>query len=185
MNMFILDSDPDIAARYNQDLHVKKIIIEGAQMLANAYDRERLAKDDVPRTDKGTARVGGLPNHPMSKWVRQNKSNYQWTLDHIRALCDEYTYRFGSKHYTEKFIQWVENNLPSLPDGELTEHPQCFANSFPQCIVPNDPVKGYQNYYNEGKQYFIYNKNKNPRRVYASWTKRKVPYFFNPVSRDI
>jgi hypothetical protein len=91
MNLFILDSDPVTAAKFNQDLHVKKIIIEGAQMLGNAYDRVRLAQNDVPRTDRGTPRVGGLPNHPMSKWVRENKSNYKWTLDHVKELCREYT----------------------------------------------------------------------------------------------
>lgn len=185
MNLFILDSDPVIAAKLNQDLHVKKIIIEGAQMLGNAYDRVRLAQNDVPRTDRGTPRVGGLPNHPMSKWVRENKSNYKWTLDHVKELCREYTHRFGGRHFTEDFIDWVDKNPPDLPDAAMTMQPQCFANSFPQCIVPGDPVAGYQNYYNAGKQFFVYNKKKNPRRVYASWTNRPIPSFFIPVSRDI
>jgi len=186
MNLFILDADPIYAAVFNQDLHVKKIIIEGAQMLANAYDRNRLAQIDVPRTDKGTPRVGGLPNHPMSKWVRENSANFAWTLRHIQALCEEYTYRFGARHYTEGFIDWVANNMPSLPDNPQTIQPQCFAQSFPECIVPGDPVKGYHNYYNKAKQFFVYGKNsKTPRRVFANWTKRKTPYFFIPMSRDI
>jgi hypothetical protein len=186
MNLFILDPDPIRSAIFNQDLHVKKIIIEGAQMLANAYDRIKLAEPGVPRTDKGTPRVGGLPNHPMSKWVRENMSNFKWTLLHVQTLCKEYTHRFGQRHYTEGFIDWVAANLPVLNDNSLTLQPQCFAQSYPECIVPGDPVKGYHNYYNKAKQFFLYGKNsKTPRRVFASWTNREVPYFFTPMSRDI
>jgi len=46
--------------------------------------------------------------------------------------------------------------------------------SYPECIVPGDPVKGYHNYYNKAKQSFKFGK----KMVKASWTKRPVPYFF-------
>lgn len=176
MNLFILDKDPVQAARYYQDLHVNKIIIEGSQLLAAAYSLERLAQPDCPRTQKGTPRVHGHYNHPMSKWVRENKINFKWALRHIEALSEEYTYRFEDVHYTHTFIEWCYNNFPELPEGQLTEHPQCFRISYPQCIVPGNPIQGYWNYYNIAKTSFKF-KNK---IVKATWTKRPIPPLFQP-----
>jgi hypothetical protein len=174
MNLFILDLDPQKAAQYYQDLHINKIIIEGSQLLAAAYPLERLAEADCPRTQKGQPRKHGHYNHPMTKWVRQNMNNFTWTLDHLSGLYQERLYRFGKPHFTWEFIEWSRNNLPKLPSSNLTEHPQCFAVSFPECIVPGNPVQGYQNYYNKAKREFKFGK----KMVKASWTKRDVPYFF-------
>ena len=174
MNLFILDQDPIKAAEYYQDLHVNKIIIEGAQMLANAYHKERLAEVDCPRTAKGTPRTWGFPAHPMAKWARENASNFEWTLKHIKALCKEYTFRQGKRHFTEDFVDWVENNKPQLKEDEPTVQPQCFVTFYPQCIVPGDPVQGYRNYYNTAKQSFDFKHGK----VEATWTKRETPFFF-------
>lgn len=175
MNLFILDPDPKIAAQYYQDLHVNKIIIEGSQMLAVAYSLDRLAENDVPRTQKGTPRKHAYNKHPMTLWVTENLSNFNWTLDHIYTLCDEYEYRFDkTRHFTRDFIDWCAKNSPNLPNEPKTMQPQCFGKSFPQCIVENDPVTGYQNYYNIAKRSFKFgNKTKN-----ATWTKRPIPPFF-------
>ena len=70
-------------------------------------------------------------------------------MKHINGLSKELRYRFGKDHFTQSFIEWCEYNPPNIQEGEITTHPQCFAVSYPQCIVPGDPVKGYQNYYNE------------------------------------
>lgn len=176
MNLFILDTDPVKAAQYYQDLHVNKIIIEGAQMLANAYSKERLAQSDVPRTAKGTPRTWGFPSHPMAKWVRANMNNYKWCLMHIKELCREFVYRSGERHFTENFIDWVSNNLPNLKEEPQTEQPQCFVTYYPQCIVPGDPVAGYRNYYNTAKRSFVFGKGK---IVEAKWTNRNIPEFMD------
>lgn len=175
MNLFILDKDPLKAAQYYQDLHVNKIIIEGSQLLAAAYPLERLAEPDCPRTQKGTPRKHGHYNHPMTKWARETSSNFLWTIKHIQALISERYHRFGSRHYTEEFVQWVWRNWPELTIAGETEHPQCFAVSYPECIVPGNPVQGYQNYYNKAKREFKFGS----KMVKASWTKRDIPYFFN------
>jgi len=173
MNLFILDLNPRVAAEYYQDLHINKIIIEGTQLLAAAYPLERLAQDDCPRTQKGTVRKHGHYNHPMTKWVRTNMSNFVWTLNHLDGLYQERLYRFEKEHFSKDFIEWVWNNPPELLHGSLTEHPQCFAISFPECIVPGNPVQGYHNYYNKAKREF----NFGSRIVKAKWSKREVPYF--------
>ena len=177
MNLFILDKDPVKAAEYYQDLHVNKIIIEGSQLLAAAYPLDRLAKTDCPRTQKGNPRVHGHRNHPVSIWTRENMTNFMWTLNHIQALYDERVYRFNKPHFTKEFIDWCASNLPDLPAGSLSEHPQCFRVSYPECIIPGDPVVGYHNYYNKAKMEFKFGS----KIVKASWTKRNVPFFIKNV----
>jgi len=174
MNLFILDQDPVTAARYYQDLHVNKIVCEGSQILAAAYPLERLARDDCPRTQKGTPRVHGFKNHPMSKWGRENINNFKWTLTHILELSKEFTYRFDERHFTQDFIDWCYQNSPDLPDKPKTLQPQCFVTYYPHCIVENNPVLGYHNYYNEAKASFMFGGVEKK----AKWTRREVPYFF-------
>jgi len=176
MNLFILDSNPIKAAQLYQDLHVNKIVCEGSQMLATAYPLSRLAEPDCPRTQRGTPRVHSYLKHPMTMWVNENMSNFNWTLTHIKALSDEFTYRFGEKHFTLSFIEWCFNNKPILKESPLTIQPQCFS-TYPDCIVPNNPVAGYHNYYNKAKAVFNFGK----RVVKATWTKRDVPEFFKPA----
>jgi hypothetical protein len=190
MNLFILDSNPYTAAESYQDLHVNKIICEGSQMLANCYTLERLAQPDVPLTQKGTARVHSYQKHPMALWIRANIRNFAWTLQHLTALCSEYTYRFkkehfNDKHYTEAFIRWCNETSPTevlikeYDKCSLTEWPQCFG-QYPQCIVPGDPVAGYRNYYNTAKSVFIVR----GKPVYATWTRRPVPAWFNLINSN-
>ena len=173
MNLFILDLNPKTAAEYYQDLHINKIIIEGTQLLAAAYPLERLSQPDCPRTQKGTPRKHGHYNHPMTKWVRTNMTNFTWTLNHLENLYLERLFRFEKHHFSKDFIEWVQSNLPDLPNGQLSEHPQCFAVSYPECIVPGNPVLGYQNYYNKAKMEFKFGS----KIVKAKWTRRKIPYF--------
>lgn len=183
MNLFILDKNPYTAAEFYQDLHVNKIICEGSQLLANCYSLERLTFMDVPRTQKGTPRVHSYQKHPMALWIRHNIRNFTWTLQHMAALCNEYTYRFRKKHFTEDFITWCHNTAPSevlIKDFDkcsLTEWPQCFG-QYPQCKVLGDPVAGYRNYYNVAKASFTVR----GKPVYASWTGRPVPSWFNLIN---
>jgi hypothetical protein len=177
MNLFILDADPKVAAKYYQDLHINKIIVEGCQVLAAAYPIERLAQDDCPRTQKGTPRKHGHYNHPVTVWVREHMSNFKWTLEHVYALYMERLHRFNKYHFGLGFLEWCTLNSPELAQAELTEHPQCFQLNHPECVVPGDPVKGYQNYYNKAKREFKFGN----KIIKATWTNRDVPYFFtNP-----
>lgn len=179
MNLFILDTDPFKAAQYYQDLHLNKIIVEGTQVLATAYPLTVLQQADCPRTQKGTPRKHSHYNHPVTKWVRTNINNFVWTLNHVDALYQERLYRFNKQHFSRAFIDWCWSNPPELPHESRTEHPQCFVNTYPELVVINDPVKGYQNYYNVAKRSFQFGK----KTVNATWTKRDTPYFF--TSNDI
>jgi len=171
MNLFRLHNDPVEAAKLNQDLHVSKICVEAAQMLANGYTVEQL--EQAPRTQKGTVRRHSHIHHPLSKHILSHRGAFDWALKHGLALCEEFEYRFGIKHFCEGFIKWASMNEPlRVLDGEETEWPQCFK-QHPECMVVGDVVAGYRNYYEAYKAMFIIR-----GRVHrAKWTRRETPEF--------
>jgi len=64
MNIFILDTNPKLAATYHCDRHMK-MITESAQMLSTAHHICGIKPGvDISRIYKSTH-----VNHPCSKWI--------------------------------------------------------------------------------------------------------------------
>ena len=94
LNIFVLHKNPQLAAQYQCDKHVVKMILETAQLLCSPY---------VP----GVAPYRRTHyNHPCAKWTRESQSNYFWLGIHGLALADEYTYRYGKIHKSVDVIKW-------------------------------------------------------------------------------
>jgi hypothetical protein len=170
MNLFRLSHDPEEAAQFYHDVHVRKIIVEGAQLLANCFPSERL--ELAPKTQNGNIRKHSYYNHPISKWIRESWAHYLWAFEHIKALNREYQYRFNKLHFCDHFILWCDSNPPSIPLMDSKLQPQCFGDHV-DCFVANDPVKGYRQYYQKCKLTWT----QKGRIVNALWTKRPIPHW--------
>ena len=87
-------------------------------------------------------------NHPCTIWARTNSSNYMWLSDHTDVLFAEYTRRYGKIHNSyriySKFLQAPPRNIPNGPQTPFA----LAMKNFPQCVVEDDPVQSYRNYYN-------------------------------------
>ena len=146
MNIFVLDKNPHVAAMYACDKHVVKMILESAQMLCSVHP-------------EGTAPYKrGFYNHPCTKWVRASSENYDWLIEHARALCTEYTRRYGKVHKSEQVIDWCDANRPELPDVGLTP----FAQAMPEDYKNEDAVEAYRTYYKSEKASFCTWKTQEP-----------------------
>jgi len=126
MNIFILDSDPVLAAQYQCDKHVVKMVLESAQILSTI----------VSGPYKPTH-----ARHPCVIWAGSKAGNYNWLVEHALALCTEYTHRYGKVHKCEAVIR--EAITPSLPPGQ-SQFVLCMPVQY-QCF--SDPVKSYRDYY--------------------------------------
>jgi len=157
MNIFILDENPDVAAKLHNDRHVVKMIVETAQLLSTAH---HVAESPIaPLLYRKTH-----TNHPCAKWVRESKANYEWAYRLFVELCHEYTHRYGKTHKTfaEKAI--ALGNVPELPNVGLTPFPQCMPD---ECKVEGDAVSAYRKYYQVAKAHI------------ATWKNRETPKWFN------
>lgn len=163
MNLFYLDENPHVAAQYHCDTHVRKMIVESCQMLANAYTKTQLM--EAPRTQKNTIRGHSYYNHPVSNWVRRTSPNFYYTLKLATSLCNEYTKIDGDVHFCESFVNWMYHcepeNLASLVDPTIMD-----IFTLPHLAMPvqiatqiktkfkGDHVLAYREYYKTKKMIF-------------------------------
>lgn len=153
MNIFHLDKNPELCAKYHCDKHVVKMILETGQMLCTAYQRHYGLKDDLYKP--------AYPHHPMTIWVGDSGANFSFTMKLFDALLDEYTHRYNKVHKTSrinlllnnKYIKW--HNM----GGKFTTPPLCMPDEYKL----DDYVQSYKNYYIGEKMYFAkYNYSETP-----------------------
>ena len=135
MNIFYLDKCPEKAARLQYNKHVVKMILESAQMLCTAHHHYGNG-DNVPYKKAHY-------NHPSTIWVRQNSIHYDWLYDHMIALGDEYTKRYGKTHLSITKCKDLVYLPPGIPTVMFNQPPQCMPDEYKdKCSI-----QAYWNYY--------------------------------------
>jgi len=142
MNIFILHTDPNAAARLHCDKHVIKMILESAQMLSSAI-----------------AKYGGTPRykpthvgHPCTRWASETRDNFDWLVELALALACEYEHRYAAKreHKSVDVIRDAHAQRLLVPAGSLTT----FAQAMPDQYKHADAVTAYRRYYAAEKARF-------------------------------
>lgn len=142
MNIFYLDHDPVVAAKYFYDKHKVKMILESAQMLCTAH---HCINDNLAGVPYRMAHK----NHPSTIWVRSSLSHYKWLYLHMLALGSEYTKRYGKRHLTiDKCRDILADPPKGLADNGFEQPPQCMPDEYK---VDGDSVAAYWNYYENEK----------------------------------
>jgi hypothetical protein len=148
MNIFYLHEHPRLAASYVYDKHKVKMILESAQMLCTAHH--------VFGNGHNVPYKQAHLNHPSTVWARESTHHYYWLYEHMLALGNEYTKRYGKKHLTitkcEEPLLYAPNGMPTLP---YKHPPQCMPDEYK---VDGDSVEAYWNYY-IGDKWKVANKN--------------------------
>lgn len=155
MQIFILDKDPNKAAKMLCDKHVVKMIVESAQILSTVhhiYDSK----------SKHLVYKKTHEKHPCVLWACKSKDNYLWLLNHLHELIKEYNYRYHKIHKTTE----IKKILEEAPKGLFSVGLTPFAQVVPEEYRQKDTVKAYRKFYKKEKQSF------------AKWTKRKKPSWF-------
>lgn len=135
MNIFVLDTDPVKAAAYHCDKHVCKMLVETAQILSTVIQKhDPEAQGFYKPTHK---------NHPCVLWAGETKENFRWLYHLGRALCEQYTRRYGKTHKSETIIIGALSYYFYIPPGKLEPFVQCM----PEDVKDTDPVKAYRQYY--------------------------------------
>ena len=184
MNIFVLDDNPETAAQMVCDKHCSKMIVESGQMLSTAHrmldgtmelrpskSGKRMVKYYI-HNNSNMEKVlykAVHHHHPCTVWTCETSGNYVWHYLHYVALSEEYTYRYGKSHgaFTNNNIGSVLANLPkNIKPGSRGKFPIAMS-AYPECIIEEDPINSYRNYYNVAKKSF------------AVWTKREVPEWFH------
>jgi hypothetical protein len=167
MNIFILDSSPKVAAEYHNDFHVRKMILETAQILSTALRTNGAQNSWLYKS--------AYVKHPCVLACSKNKSIFEWTLKLGINLSNEYLFRFGKLHKSSEIISLInKNELLSIIPNDSCDFPL----AMPEVYKHSDPVKSYRNYYASEKRFM---KNGKKMDVY---TKRKIPEFMLTASQS-
>jgi hypothetical protein len=173
LNIFYIDEDPVQAAQWMVDKHVVKMILESAQLLSTAHrildgtqiegktQTGRKAKRWVlPDAREYVLYSATHVNHPSAIWCRQSVENYNWLVEHMFALMEEYTYRYGKIHKCFGELSYMLQSPPhKLKDWDWTTMPSAMADEY---IISDDPLTNYRNYYKIGKARMHKWKNRQP-----------------------
>jgi hypothetical protein len=151
MNLFPLDSDLTKCAEYTVDSHCIKQILESGQILSNCYPQEFAL---YKHTHK---------NHPMSLWVQESLSNFNWAINYGLALSAEYTFRYNKIHKCHKVLEYYQHFQPKIKDIGPTRMPRCFGELKGKIPETDDVVNDYRIYYKLAKYHLF------------SWKNRQVP----------
>ena len=151
MNIFYLDKCPDKAARLQYNKHVVKMILESAQMLCTAHHCYG-DKDQVENVPYKQAHL----NHPSTIWTRRSKSTYMWLYNHMMALGDEYTKRYGKTHLSiTKCKDFLAIPPRHIQGDDWCQPPQAMPDEYKdECSI-----QAYWNYY-IGEKHIVVNHNK-------------------------
>ena len=139
MNIFYLDKCPVKAAQVQYNKHVVKMILESAQMLCTAHHCYG-DKDQVKNVPYKQAHL----NHPSTVWTRRSKSTYMWLYNHMMALGNEYTKRYGKTHLSiTKCKDFLAIPPRHIQGDDWCQPPQAMPDEY------KDPcsIQAYWNYY--------------------------------------
>lgn len=145
MNIFYLDHNPVLAARYHCDKHVIKMILESAQLLCTAIN---IAAGEQITPYKSTHVI-----HPCTIWAGASIENWMWLRQLMLELELEWNYRWqhdkDHQSVTDLCSAKVDCLAKSLlPAGPMTEPPKCMPSLY---HIPNDTVASYRYYYKVSK----------------------------------
>jgi hypothetical protein len=99
-------------------------------------------------------------NHPSAIWSRTSFDNYNWLVQHLGGLLQEYTARYNKIHkcQNEGLYTALINTPKNIPNIGFTTMPNCMPTEY---IISNCSVTNYRNYYKFGKQHLHMWKNQN------------------------
>ena len=139
MNIFYLHECPDKAARLQYNKHVVKMILESAQMLCTAHHcyGDKYQVENVPYKQAHL-------NHSSTVWTRRSKSTYMWLYNHMMALGNEYTKRYGKTHLSiTKCKDFLAIPPRHIQGDDWCQPPQAMPDKYKdECSI-----QAYWNYY--------------------------------------
>ena len=159
MNIFALDHDPTIAAKYMCDKHVVKMLTEYAQILWTALRRHGYDREEGYKS--------AYSGHPSTRWAGDTRANWLWLHSHASALAREYARRYPRErkfHGAVRATAKARKYSHYIPEGSLSTFSIAIAPTTRayRYIDPLRPVHTYRIYYVLDK-------------TWAKWTNREEP----------
>ncbi len=162
LNIFFVHINPTLAAIALPDAHIRKMVVESTQLLANAYHLERAVRPP-PVTSEGKPYRPAFLNHPAAKWAVEDFKQWDWLRMHAISLANEFEYRWAQPHATLAALRYMTENLPLawMTNREFYAPPMLMPDEYKSRIAGH--IKSYREYIRRGKRHL------------HTWTRRLPP----------
>tara|TARA_Y100001956_G_C4065651_1_gene161525 strand:+ start:186 stop:689 length:504 start_codon:yes stop_codon:yes gene_type:complete len=140
MNIFYTNENPLLAAEDHCKIHMRKMIVEYAQILSAAHhvlDQDTAISGIYKLTHK---------NHPSAVWLRSGQYQYEWVLDCALHLCKLYTADTGKIHKTQHTLEKLQDLPKNIPLINWQDPPVAAPDKFKALAVFNGSVFAYREY---------------------------------------
>lgn len=161
MNIFYLDRNPRKAARMHCDDHLRKMVMEYAQLLSTAWHQ---SPNQDERDLAGRCLIKQTHvNHPSNVWTRSGLFQYCYVFSMWEELLVEYVERYGREHkYTELrgHLVIIPKYLAGAESHEDMPPPPCAFGDYKYIADGidtsnhDDVVEAYREYYRQAKSGF-------------------------------
>lgn len=140
MNIFYTNENPLLAAQDHCKVHMRKMIVEYAQILSAAHH--------VLDGDQAIAGIYKLTHksHPSAVWLRSGQYQYEWVLDCALHLCKLYTQDTGKIHKTQETLERLRELPKNLALTSWQDPPVAAPDEFKAVAVFNGAVTAYRKY---------------------------------------
>lgn len=166
MNIFVTNANPIVCAEEHCDVHLRKMIVETAQLLSTAH----VELDGVQVAYKSTHK-----NHPSCVWVRSDYKNYRWASALLYFLLKEYKIRFDKEHKTLEHYPALVCPPKNITGTRLNKsgfmRPEGFVMAMPDEYKSISVETAYQRYLND--KFKEWRSRERPMKV--EWTNRSTP----------
>ena len=180
MNIFALSRNPQEAAQEMLDKHIVKMPTETCQMLhtnvlyfdyIEHYGEEpTLAQVKQFHKDiNSNLMKPAMLNHPSTIWARQNPHNTRWLYEHGKALCEEYTYRYGKVHGSQSRILDIAYTIDEDSNWSFAT-PVTIAMDDKYRLVKDNRIPDWDFVINSYRHYYLQGKWK-----FAEWRANRMP----------
>lgn len=210
--MFITHTEHDINVKNYCDLHLRKMIIEQAQMLSTAHRvsdgvcaymykySKKNKKWEMTKYDyvlRHLGEEGNKPvlymmshkNHPNNIWIRESVMNYKYAYSLFIAMLDEYVYRFDKKHESQKLVGDLKHVPRNIKNVKMT--PFVYDKKYQYIDNVVDAyrkafVDKFRDWSNSNME-IIYNfpQPSRKRMIHINWTRRDIPSFIDDETLDM
>ena len=180
MNIFALSRNPQEAALEMLDKHIVKMPTETCQMLhtnvlyfdyIEHYGEEpTLAQvKQFHRDINSRLMKPAMLNHPSTIWARQNPHNTRWLYEHGKALCEEYTYRYGKVHGSQSRILDIAYTIDEDSNWSFAT-PVTIAMDDKYRLVKDNRIPDWDFVINSYRHYYLQGKWR-----FAEWRAKRMP----------
>ena len=108
-------------------------------------------------------------NHPSTIWARQNPHNTRWLYEHGKALCEEYTYRYGKVHGSQSRILDIAYTIDEDSNWSFAT-PVTIAMDDKYRLVKDNRIPDWDFVINSYRHYYLQGKWR-----FAEWRANRMP----------